>query len=310
MQLENDIFKPLHMVNTLSAPPDFSVGNRSRPHTLEKGKVAVSQMGNMELMAPAGGITSSVTDLSHWLLAQLDSGRLNNTSALPNEVLQMVRKPQILIGKSGAPYTLFNSSNFEHYASGWYNLDYQGTEIITHNGGAYGFTSSITLVPEHRLGIAILTNSDKHLLFDALKIEVIDAYLGLPFRDYSKMAQRFYQYQMKQQQEELDQLEQRLFSAPQSKIPLTSYAGNYKNDIYGEITITAKNDTLQMHFQHHPALEAKLEFIEEGQFLATFNQRIYGKEILPFIIEDEQVKQLDLSVDPNVEPHSYRFNKN
>ena len=310
VRLAQDIFIPLGMSNTLSSPTKFTeVSNRAKSHTLQNGKVVPRRMGNMELMAASGGISSSVSDLSHWLLAQLDSGRLNGHAVLPNEVLQMVRKPQILIGKSGAPYTLFNSSNFENYASGWYNIDYQGTEIVTHNGGGYGFTSSITLVPEHQLGIAILTNSDEHLLFDALKIEIIDAYLGLPFRNYSKMAQRFYQFQKQQKQQQLEQLKQQVASAPQSPIPLTYYTGEYNNHIYGNITISQKNSGLLMKFEHHDSLEAKMEFLEEGKFLTTFNQDIYGTVIIPFEMENDQVIRLSLSVDDNVEPHHYVFEK-
>ena len=309
-QLQSSVFGPIQMDRSQLQPSEFTKEtNRSSPHTLENEKVVLRPIGNMEHMAAAGGISTSIDDLSQWLTAQLDSGRINGNTVIPYEVLQTVRKPQILVGASGPPYTIFNSSNFEQYSSGWYNLDYQGTEVVTHNGGTYGFASSITLVPEHQLGIAILTNSDEHLLFDALKLEILDAYLGLPTRNYSQLAQRMFQYQKMQQQEALGNLKQQISSAPQSKIPLTRYAGNYENDIYGEITLSVKGETLEMRFQHHPELWATLEFMEEGKFLGTFNNSIYGTVVFPFTIEEGRVKQLDFSVDANVEPHHYVFEK-
>ena len=309
-QLEKEIFSPLNMTHTLSIPSNFlEAANRSVAHTLVEGEITLRHMGNSDNMAAAGGISTSVSDLGNWLMAQLDSGRYNGIKALPQEVVEMVRTPQILIGKSGPPYTIFNSSNFEHYASGWYNLDYQGTEIITHNGGIYGFTSSITLVPEHNLGIAILTNSDAHLLFDALKLEIIDAYLGLPFRNYSKMGLNIYQFRAKQKQDDLNQSKQLVLSSTKPKLPLTRYTGIYENDLYGEVTITSKNETLFMEFQHHPSLEGRMEFIEGTQFLCSFNQPIYGTVIIPFRVQDSEVKGMELSFDEIVEPHSYLFDK-
>jgi len=309
-QLKKNIFMPLEMTQTLSIPSNFlQASNRSTPHTVENGRVTLRRMGDSDNMAAAGGISSSVSDLSNWLMAQLDSGRFNETRALPGEVIEMVRTPQILLGKSGPPYTLFNSSNFENYASGWYNLDYEGTEIITHNGGTYGFTSSITLIPEHNLGIAILTNSDQHLLFDAVKLEIIDAYLGLPFRNYSKLAQSFYQFRQMQKQEDLEQILQLVKAAPKPGLPLEKYMGTYKNEVCGEINIIAKEGALLMKFQHHATLEGEMHFMEEGKFLCSFNQSIYGKIVIPFTIENGEVKGMEFSVDENVEPHSYDFDK-
>ena len=165
------------------------------------------------------------------------------------------------------------------------------------------------MVPEHNLGIAILTNSDAHLLFDALKLEIIDAYLGLPFRNYSKMGQSIYQFRTKQKQDDLDQTKQLVMSSTKPKLPITAYIGIYTNEISGDVSISSKNETLFMEFQHHPSLEGRMEFIEGTQFLCSYNQLIYGKVIIPFKVQDNEVKGMELSFDKIVEPHSYLFDK-
>ena len=42
---------------------------------------------------------------------------------------------------------------------GWAFQDYEGREIIMHTGGVNGFVTSVTLMPEEKLGIVVLTNT-------------------------------------------------------------------------------------------------------------------------------------------------------
>jgi CubicO group peptidase (beta-lactamase class C family) len=71
------------------------------------------------------------------------------------------------------------------YALGCGLEDYEGRELVEQTGGVNGFVTSVTLVPEENLGVVVLTNTDQNGLFIALKWEIIDAFLGLPYRNYS-----------------------------------------------------------------------------------------------------------------------------
>ena len=48
---------------------------------------------------------------------------------------------------------------------------------MQHNGAYAGALTSLALVPKLKLGIAILTNQDNHLLHETLKWQIIDEYL-------------------------------------------------------------------------------------------------------------------------------------
>src|SRR6185503_7545855 len=71
------------------------------------------------------------------------------------------------------------------YGLGWFLEEYAGRKIVSHTGGVNGFVTSVTLIPEEKLGIVVLTNTDANGFYEALKWEIMDAYLGLVYRNYS-----------------------------------------------------------------------------------------------------------------------------
>ena len=73
------------------------------------------------------------------------------------------------------------------YGLGWFLEEYSGRKIVSHTGGVNGFVTSVTLIPEEKLGIIVFTNTDQNSFYEALKWEIADAYLGNPYRNYSKV---------------------------------------------------------------------------------------------------------------------------
>lgn len=307
--IQSKLFDPLGMSRSGVIPSNWEKqDNHASPHSYTEGSLHIMKVGKADNMAASGGIYSSSSDLSKWLMAQLDDGRLFRQAGLSPELTKLTVTPKVVIGKAGMPYTMFNRSQFEHYASGWYNMDYEGRELITHNGGMYGFSSSVSLVPEINLGIAILTNADTHLLFEALKLEIIDAFLGLPFRDYSGIGSRFYRQQQQRSSDELNAFVKGIKPLTNSDL-LTEYEGIYMNEAYGDLMLSASNGHLELSFEHHPKLKGTLTYINRGEFLCEYNNSVYGIEMIRFKFQENRVEGLTLVVDPNVEPNNYSFRK-
>ena len=57
----------------------------------------------------------------------------------------------------------------------------QARQVYWHTGGAGGMVSNVCFVPEEKLGVAILTNNDNQDFFEALRYQILDAYLGVPY---------------------------------------------------------------------------------------------------------------------------------
>src|SRR6185503_15881513 len=131
-----------------------------------------------------GSISSSVNDMSKWVLMQLNGGKLNEEGIIPPAAIAQTRTPQSILGNGGH---MFNKAHFALYGLGWFLEEYAGRKIVAHTGGVNGFVTSVCLVPEEKLGIIVLTNTDANNFYEALRNEIEDAYLGLPYRNYSKV---------------------------------------------------------------------------------------------------------------------------
>ena len=305
--IKEKFFVPLEMNRTLALSEEyFKAENAAKPHTVTDGKTAVLPFQNIDNLAPAGSIGSSINDLSHWIIAQLDSGRFKDREIIPDKVLQRTRKPESIQGRVKRP---FNTSYFNLYGLGWGLSDYEGKEIISHTGGVNGFLTSVTLLPEEKLGIVVLTNTDQNLFYQSVKWEIIDCYLNLPFRNYDSV---FYSGFVKQQKEHntwLNAVKDSVRMKFKPKVNLSEFEGKYEHDIYGHAELKKIDDYLELSLQHHSKLKGKLEYIGNDRFLCTYSDPTYGMKVFDFELENNKVNAFTLYVDDFIERFGYKFSK-
>jgi hypothetical protein len=283
-----------------------SAPNKSAAHTVVNGVIKKVPYGKLENMAGAGAISSSANDLSHWVIMQLNNGRYNNRQIVPSSAIAQTRTPNSILGNGGA---LFNKAHFALYGLGWFLQEYNGRKIIYHTGGVNGFVTSVTLIPEEKLGIVVLTNTDANNFYEALKWEIMDAYMGLPYRNYSNLYLGFQKQQdsatAKWTEEKRDTIALRI----KPSVPLSNFLGTYKHDIYGTMTVAMEQDKAVARFEHHKGRYAVLEALGGNRFLATFNDSLYGTKVWPFTIENGKVKSVTVTVADFVEFTPYEFYK-
>jgi len=305
--VHDSIFVPLEMNSSLVFSKDIAtVSNKASAHTVVDGEIKKVAYGRLENMAPAGAISSSVNDLSHWVTMQLDNGKYQNKQIIPSLAISQTRTPASILGNGGA---LFNKAHFELYGLGWFLQEYNGRKIIYHTGGVNGFVTSITLIPEEKLGIIILTNTDANNFYEALKWDIIDAYMNLPYRNYSNVYLGFQKQQQASSAKWLKEKKDTLGMGNKPSLPPQNFAGRYKHAIYGNMTITMQNGKLVATFEHHKGRYAELEALGANRFLASFNDPIYGIKVWPFTIENGKVKSVTVTVADFVEFTPYEFYK-
>jgi CubicO group peptidase (beta-lactamase class C family) len=306
--IKENIFAPLGMGNTLALSKDMpKVINKTAAHTLVDGRLTAIPYDQIDGLAPAGSISSSVNDLSKWVMVQLNDGKVGQRQVIPLAAIQATREPQDIVKNV---HHLNGTDDYELYGLGWFLEDYMGHNIVMHTGAVGGYVSSVTLVPQDHLGIIILTNTDENRLQDALKWEIMDAYFKLPYRDYSdNFLQDFKQHQLVA---ELIDKKIRDTVAFNNKpaLPLAAYAGKYVNDLYGNMTvITGENNDLEMRFEHHPTMYAHLQVLGGNRFYVTFSDPELGKAVFPFFVQNGQVTGVRVKVDDEVEMNPYDFRK-
>ncbi|WP_207493718.1 serine hydrolase [Aridibaculum aurantiacum] len=304
----DSILLPLNMKNS------FTLSNGIERHTnVAKPYTSRYTFSNTLLpydridnLGPATSMASNVNDLSRWLMMQLDSGRLDGKQILPWPVLQRTRDVQII---TNSRKSVNFPTYFRGYGLGVYVQDYNCRQVYYHTGGAFGFFTNLSFVPEEKLGIAILTNKDNQDFFEALRLQLLDAYLGVPYVNHSKQfLQQHLAYQKREQGEILAwQARAKAASAPAST---SMYTGTYSHPTYGKLVITKQNErSLQLDFKSHNNLKATLEFMGNNEWLLTYSHKGYGIFATGFKTEKGKVQSLVVKVTDFIELDDYVFVK-
>jgi CubicO group peptidase (beta-lactamase class C family) len=305
--IKERIFDPLGMSRTLALSKDiFKATNAAKAYTIADGKLVPIPYGFIDNLAPAGSISSSVNDMSKWVMMQLDNGRFNGQQIIPATAINQTRVPHSILGNGGSMY---NKGHFALYGLGWFLEEYSGRKIVSHTGGVNGFVTSVTLVPEEKLGIIVFTNTDQNLFYEALKWEILDAYLGNSYRNYNKVYLSISNSQRTVRARTDKQFRDSVSLQLKTELPLNSYTGDYFNDVYGNMKVVMEQNELRMRFSHHPNMYAKLESLGGNRFYATFSDPEFDKAVFPFHVENGQVKSVTVKVADFVEFNPYEFMK-
>lgn len=305
--VHDSILQPLGMNSSLV----LSTGVETQPNvalpytTSYTGVVTQVPYDNWNNLAPAASIVSSVSDLSHWLLMQLDSGRYNGLRILPWAALQKTRDVNII---TGSRKSMLFPVHFRGYGLGLFASDYNGRQIFWHTGGAGGMVSNVCFVPEEGLGIAILTNNDNQNFFEALRYQVLDAYLGVPYVNRSSQQLAGFKKEMQQQLQEIDSWKKRVKNN-KPELNLSVYAGVYTNELYGNITLSQIGNGLRINFGAKPELSATLSYMDNGEWLMQYNNIEYGIFAVKFAIANGKVKSITTRQNEFVEYDPYTFIK-
>jgi CubicO group peptidase (beta-lactamase class C family) len=236
---------------------------------------------------------------------QLDSGRYNGQRILPWSVLQKTRDVNI---STGSRKSSLLPMHFRGYGLGLFAADYNGRQIYWHTGGAGGMVSNVCFVPEENLGIAILTNNDNQNFFEALRYQVLDAYLNVPYVNRSAQQLDGFKNEMQQQLDVIGKWKGRTKNN-KPDLAQAAYAGVYTNELYGNITISAAGNGLRINFGAKPELSATLTYMDSGEWLMQYNNIEYGIFAVKFEIAGGKVVSVTTKQNEFVEYDPYTFIK-
>ena len=129
----------------------------------------------------AGGVNASATDMAAWLLFHLNNGVANGAKIVGANVIAAEHAPNTLVATNAT----MPSATIGAYGLGWFIHDYFGQKIVQHGGNGEGWSALVWMAPQHRLGIAVLTNMHNSALPYALAYSVADRILDRPSRDWT-----------------------------------------------------------------------------------------------------------------------------
>jgi CubicO group peptidase (beta-lactamase class C family) len=250
-------------------------GNVATTHAPVDGTVRVVAPFASDNTNPAGGINSSAEDMAKWVIVQLDSGRIGSGQRLFSErtARQLWNIVTPIAPGNPAPELAHLRANFNGYALGFGVRDYRGMKIVSHTGGLPGYVSKVTMVPNAKLGIVVLTNQESGDAFEAISWRMLDHFLGARPTDYvsvfTKLNQRGDSIVAAMERNARAARD----STSQPSLPLAKYAGTYTDEWYGSVTIAQEGDKLAIRFDHTPSLVGDLVHWQYDTFVARWRDR-------------------------------------
>lgn len=163
--LEENIFEPLGMDRSTSRqtlPPELA-GDMAVGYYWLTG-FPQGEPGEFEILTPSGGITSNALDMARFMMAHLGNEGVGSRPILQTETMDRMHATQFSFDPRLPGYTF---GFFETYRN--------GQRLIFHNGGSAQFSATVTLIPEHNIGLfEAYTGGKKGTGF--LRVDFVDHY--------------------------------------------------------------------------------------------------------------------------------------
>lgn len=169
--LKKRIFDPLGMTSTNSSisemmrADDLALGYAYNAGTKEFVHLP---MRNLECIAPAGAINSNAVDMAKWVRLMLNEGAVNGKRLVTERSFKELISPHMTMGGTSS------------YGYGWMLHDWNGHKVVEHGGNIDGFNAQVALMPDQKLGFALLTNVSASPLGAYAMDTVWSNFLGAP----------------------------------------------------------------------------------------------------------------------------------
>ncbi len=156
--MQSRVFDPIDMKATTFDFARAEKVDHATPHGIDlHGTYAPLEIGDekcVESVRPAGGAWSNVQDMAQYMIVELNNGvTANGKRVISQENLLKRREPQIKI------------TDKLSYGLGLMMENDHGVLVVGHDGMNMGFSSQMFFLPEHNIGLVMLTNARGAMTF-------------------------------------------------------------------------------------------------------------------------------------------------
>lgn len=267
--------------------------------------------------AGAGGIYSSAHDMARWMQAQLDGGSYIDAHGHEQRLFSAARQKDMWslhapmnIADPSVPELMPAKPDFLGYGLGWITSTFRGEKLVWHTGGWPGMVSRTTLVPGRDLGIVVLTNQEAGGAFNALTMQILDAYLQPEQRSdwigaYLAAADKARSKADAAWQARLAARD----AASSPSLPLSAYAGTWRDAWFGDFQIVQQGEVLRMRAAHSPLLQGTLQHWQHDTFLVKWDERtLNGDAFISFALDaDGHPRQARMEAASELTDFSFDF---
>jgi CubicO group peptidase (beta-lactamase class C family) len=230
--MQTRIFDPMGMGSTtfdfeaVAASADYALPHGATlegvyeplPLTLEQTLVPV---------APAGLAWSNAQDMAQYLITLLNRGAAADGTRVVSEAnLLETWEPQVDVSATSA------------YGLGWFVDAYKGVPVIHHGGNTLGFTTDLAFLPDHGIGIVVMSNGQlANLLTEGIRARLLELLYEQPM-EYDATID----FAMEQGETAFAELQDSFTELDAEAVE--PYLGTLTNEALGEATLTLEDGVL------------------------------------------------------------------
>ena len=265
--LKRKIFLPLGMECTGFGHDKMDFTDFAIPHQITP-KDDLYRVDNHKIYygGAAGGLFSTIADLSRWLLELLDDK--NSKRILKEQIIKCITSAVVMGTEKGTNYL---SAPF--YAMGWYGRNFKGVPMIYHEGMQIGYTCMISYIPQSGIGIIAMTNVHNHVAPQEIAYSIYDILLRKEKTNWYRFFKVNRLFLKETQEKQKKEFVEKYSILGVNKMEKKQIFGSYTNHLLGKLLIDiCENDYILkinevvFHFSHY--------------MKNIYTADIYGSEIL------------------------------
>jgi CubicO group peptidase (beta-lactamase class C family) len=237
------LFGPLGMMSTSTTHKDFLTRvDRAALHVRADGVWVAKVKRDPDAQAPAGGVSSNVSDLAKWLRLEIGDGMFEGKQLVGAAAIAQTHVPLTARGNNAV------SGGASFYGLGW-NVEYGRHGLVWGHAGAFsvGAQTLVSIYPKSKLGIIVLTNAFPSGVPEGLADSFADlVFNGKMGEDWLKDWDKAYKSLFAPSIAANKAADGTPPAGATASLALAAYTGRYANAYVGQAVVTEANGILTL----------------------------------------------------------------
>ena len=251
--LQERIFQPLGMNNTYFTLEDMEKqADFAFPYYEQKDTTTLLKRPfyrQMQGVGPCGSIVSNVQDISKWLIALMNKGKVAGARVIPEAVLSATLQPGIAMPNAALETKGYREVLNPVYGMGRSIYSYKGHYSTQHSGALGGFYSQVSTLLYDGIGVIVFVNgSHNYPMVDIITKNIYDRMLGLEQTPWHERVFADYVAGKKANRESSKKQGSDKIAGTSPSHPIEEYAGEFEHPAYGIIKINVEGNSLRFNF--------------------------------------------------------------
>jgi CubicO group peptidase (beta-lactamase class C family) len=200
-------------------------------------------------VAPAGAMNSSIVDMSKWLIALMNGGKVGGKQVIPANVIRQTLAPSIALPNTGLEVRGWGELINSAYGMGRWTASYRGHLIAYHGGDLPGFHSQISTMPYDSIGVIVFVIGNHAApLYNVVSYNLYERLLGMTLTPWSERQNTIRLKNKAAATQSRTKAGAGRVAGTKPSHPIDDYVGEFENPAYGVLYVTKGDTSLMFDF--------------------------------------------------------------